>query len=70
MSIKTWKDRIVTKLFTRFPVLVERWAKSQDFTATLETPWVPLGASIQRPEGMPNCPGHHGRGSPAIPAAL
>jgi D-proline reductase (dithiol) PrdB len=47
MSIKTWKDRIVTKLFTRFPALVERWVKSQDFTDTLETPWVPLSRDLK-----------------------
>ena len=42
MSIKTRKDRIFGKLFTRFPSLVEWWAKSRKFVINVETPWVPL----------------------------
>ena len=42
MSVKTWKDKMFTKLFTRFPALVERWAKSHDFIINMGTPWVPL----------------------------
>jgi len=42
MSLKTWKDRILGKLLTRFPALVERWAKSHDFVINVDIPWVPL----------------------------
>ena len=42
MSFKTWKDRMFAKLFTRFPVFVSRWAKSQNFVVNLKTPWTPL----------------------------
>lgn len=42
MSIKTRKDRILGKLFTRFPALLEWWAKSHDFVINVDTPWVPL----------------------------
>jgi D-proline reductase (dithiol) PrdB len=42
MSVKTWKDRAIAKIFTRFPALVERWAKSHDFIINVDTPWVPL----------------------------
>jgi D-proline reductase (dithiol) PrdB len=42
MSIKTRKDTIVAKLFTRYPGLVERWAKSHDFVINMDTPWVPF----------------------------
>jgi D-proline reductase (dithiol) PrdB len=39
MSIKVLKDRIVAKLFTRFPGLLELWAKSREFVINVETPW-------------------------------
>jgi D-proline reductase (dithiol) PrdB len=42
MSIKTRKDRILGKLFTRFPTLVERWAKSHDFVVNVDIPWTAL----------------------------
>ena len=42
MGIKTWKDRILARLFTRFPALLEWWAKSHDFVINVDTPWVPL----------------------------
>jgi len=42
MSFKTLKDGMFAKLFTRFPSLVDRWAKSQDFLVYLKTPWTPL----------------------------
>lgn len=47
MSTKTWKDRILAKLFTRFPTLVERWAKSQDFIVKLDTPWALLSKDLK-----------------------
>lgn len=42
MSFKTWKDRSIAKILTRFPALVERWAKSHDFITNADTPWTPL----------------------------
>jgi D-proline reductase (dithiol) PrdB len=42
MSVKTWKDRMFAKLLTRFPTLMETWAKSRDFIINVETPWAPL----------------------------
>ena len=33
------KDRILAKLFSRFPGLVELWAKSREFVINVETPW-------------------------------
>ncbi|NIO19364.1 MAG: hypothetical protein GTN76_01110, partial [Candidatus Aenigmarchaeota archaeon] len=42
MSVKTWKDRMFAKLFTRFPTLLDRWAKSHDFVNNVDIPWTPL----------------------------
>ena len=42
MSVKTWKDRAIAKIFTRFPALMEWWGKSHDFVINVDTPWVPL----------------------------
>lgn len=42
MTVKAWKDRTLARLFTRFPALVERWARSHDFVVNMDTPWAPL----------------------------
>jgi D-proline reductase (dithiol) PrdB len=42
MGIKTVKDRVLAKLFTRFPALVHRWAKSHTFVVNVDTPWTPF----------------------------
>ena len=47
MSVKTWKDRMFAKLFTRVPALVERWTKSHDFVINVDTPWVPLRKDLK-----------------------
>lgn len=47
MSLKTWKDRTLARLFTRFPALVERWAKSHDFIINVDIPWAPLGKDLK-----------------------
>ena len=47
MSIKTWKDKIFARLFTQFPVLVERWANSQDFIVESDTPWALLSKDLK-----------------------
>ena len=42
MSIRTLKDKTLGKLFTRFPSLVERWARFTKFVSNQETPWATL----------------------------
>jgi D-proline reductase (dithiol) PrdB len=42
LSIKTLKDRMVAKLFSRYPALVEKWAKSHNFVINVDTPWAPF----------------------------
>jgi D-proline reductase (dithiol) PrdB len=42
MSLRTWKDIMFAKLFTRFPALAERWAKSRDFIINVDIPWAPV----------------------------
>ncbi len=39
MDVKTWKDRLLAKLFTRYPTLVKRWAESHEFIINLDVPW-------------------------------
>ncbi len=46
MSVKTWKDRMLAKFFTRYPALVERWARSSKFMINRDVPWVPLNKEI------------------------
>lgn len=46
MSLKTWKDGTLAKIFTRFPYLVEGWAKSSKFVTNPETPWATLTKEI------------------------
>ena len=46
MSAKTWKDKILGKLFTRFPTLVERWARSNKFVVNLDIPWAILSKEL------------------------
>ncbi len=47
MGIKTWKDRVLAKFFTRYPFLVERWAKSTKFIINLDTPWAILSKELR-----------------------
>jgi len=47
MTLKTMKDRILAKLFTRVPVLVERWAKSDRFITHIDTPWTPVSKALE-----------------------
>ena len=47
MSLKTWKDGALAKIFTRFPFLVEGWAKSRKFVTNLETPWAALSKDLK-----------------------
>jgi D-proline reductase (dithiol) PrdB len=44
--IKIWKDRILAKFFTRYPVLVDRWAESKEFVTNLDTPWAMLSKEV------------------------
>ncbi len=48
MSAKTWKDRILAKFFTRYPALVERWARYNKFMINRDTPWAPLTKEINQ----------------------
>jgi D-proline reductase (dithiol) PrdB len=41
------KDRILARLFTRFPVLVHGWAKSRRFVVNVDTPWAPLSKPLR-----------------------
>jgi len=47
MSMKALKDRLLARLFTQFPSLVERWAKSQNFVINSDTPWAPLSKELK-----------------------
>ena len=47
MSFKIWKDGTLAKIFTRFPFLVEGWAKSSKFVTNLETPWATLSKELK-----------------------
>ena len=47
MTLKTTKDRILAKLFTRFPVLVARWAESARFITNIDTPWTPVTKGLE-----------------------
>ncbi len=47
MSIKAVKDRLLARLFTQFPSLVERWAKSHGFVLNRDTPWTPLSKELK-----------------------
>lgn len=42
MSIKNAGDKLLGRLFTRFPVLVDAWARSRKGVVNLDTPWTPL----------------------------
>ncbi len=42
MSIKSTRDRLLAKLYTRFPVLVKRWAQTRPFVTNADTPWTPF----------------------------
>ncbi|MFH1674640.1 MAG: glycine/sarcosine/betaine reductase selenoprotein B family protein [Pseudomonadota bacterium] len=46
MSIKTFKDTVLAKFFSRFPVLVELWAKSHKFVVNATIPWTDLSKDI------------------------
>jgi len=36
------KDKIITKLFSRFPFLAERWAEGFDAVNSVDIPWTPF----------------------------
>ena len=38
----TLKDKIITKLFSRFPSLAERWAEGFDAVTSVDIPWTPF----------------------------
>jgi D-proline reductase (dithiol) PrdB len=47
MSIKTTKDRVIAKLYTRLPTLVKIWAGTDQFITNLDTPWTPLEKELK-----------------------
>ncbi len=47
MSFKTWKDRMLAKIFNRYPFLVEGWARSGKFVNNLDTPWAILSKELR-----------------------
>jgi D-proline reductase (dithiol) PrdB len=47
MSIKTTKDRVIAKLYTRLPPLVKIWARTDEFITNVDTPWTPLEKELK-----------------------
>jgi len=47
MSLKTTKDRILGKIFTKFPSLFKHWALSSKFIVNLDTPWAPVAKNLK-----------------------
>lgn len=43
---QTFRERIITSLFSHFPSLAERWAKSFDAVKSDEVPWTPFTKDI------------------------
>ncbi len=65
MSVKSWKDRRLAKFFTRFPFLVNRWAKSTEFIINLDTPWAVLTKDLAECRiGLVTTAGVHLRSQP------
>ncbi len=46
ISFKQVKDRWLARLFTRYPVLLRKWAQRADIAAFSDTPWAPLNKAI------------------------
>ena len=46
ISFKQEKDRWLARLFTRYPVLLRRWAQRADIATFSDTPWAPLKKTI------------------------
>jgi D-proline reductase (dithiol) PrdB len=42
MVLRGVTNRLLARLFTRFPRLAERWAESHDATSAGEIPWTPM----------------------------
>ena len=42
------KDKYIAKLLTRYPALVERWAKNAKIIEFSDTPWTPFDGDISR----------------------
>jgi D-proline reductase (dithiol) PrdB len=45
-NIRKIKDRLIAKLFTRYPLLVKTWAKRSEFIEFSESPWTKLKKDI------------------------
>ncbi len=47
MKLKTVKDRIFARLFTRYPWLLRRWARNAEFIEFSRSPWTPLRKDLK-----------------------
>jgi D-proline reductase (dithiol) PrdB len=47
VSLKTRKDRMVAKIFARYPALVQKWAKSHSFVINVDSPWAPFRKELK-----------------------
>jgi len=47
MKLKTIKDKLFARLFTRYPGLVQRWASKGEFTEFSKSPWTPLQKDLK-----------------------
>jgi D-proline reductase (dithiol) PrdB len=47
-SIRKIKDRLLAKLFTRYPLLVKRWVKRASFIEFRDSPWTDLKKDISK----------------------
>lgn len=46
-SLRSTKNKLLAKFFTRFPWLVGRWAEKTTFQESLDIPWTPLKKEIR-----------------------
>jgi D-proline reductase (dithiol) PrdB len=47
-DIKTIKDQLLAKVFTRFPSLFRRWVRRHRFLEFEDTPWTPFNGPLPR----------------------
>jgi D-proline reductase (dithiol) PrdB len=47
MSIKSGVDRMLARFFTRYPFLVERWARKGRFVTNIDIPWATFTKDLE-----------------------
>ena len=47
MILKAWKDRMLAQFFTRYPFLVEHWARRGKFVTNIDIPWAPFTKDLK-----------------------